>query len=277
VTGATLLAEGLHRLGGSIAVDGRVSWFPPALRGEAPVSCYVFEAAEPVLVDTGLPVLEQALLAQLAPIVGDRRLSVFPTRPVEFDSIGNMGAVLEAFAGLRVWSDMPMHGLAGWQARFELPPAEADSTWPPEAGVEWLGFPDSVELDGGERRLEVIQPELRMLMTAWIHDPKSRTLFTSDMFSHVLAPAPGIWRLTDDDRDDTTVDDVADHHLAKHHWLAGADGSRLAREVEAVFAAREIETIAPTFGCVLHGRRTVERHLALLLDALRRFRSGSER
>src|SRR5712692_642 len=143
---AAALSEGLYRVGGSIAVDGRVSWFPTSARGEAPVNCFLFDAGDSVLlVDTGLPVIERTVLDQLRPLVRGRPLSIFPTRPVEFDSIGNMGAVLDAFPARRVWSDMPMEGLAGWPARFELPPEETDATWPPEAGVDFTGFPDHIE------------------------------------------------------------------------------------------------------------------------------------
>ena len=232
------------------------------------MNCYLaLGESDAVLVDTGLPVAEHEIVANLCELLEHRRLSVFPTRPVEFDSIGNIGAILQAGAR-RVWSDMPMNGLAGWQARYEPPPLGTDASWPLDSGVEFLPFP--AELEVGERRLEVIQPELRMLMTAWLYDPASGTLFTSDMFSHVLAPAPGSWFL--DGPDGTTVGQVAAHHAAKHHWLEGADGAKLAAWLEALLAERRVQTIAPTFGCVLSGRETVERHAELMLAALRRFR-----
>ena len=87
------------------------------------------------------------------------------------------------------------------------------------------------------------------------------------MFSHVLAPAPGRWLL--DRPDGTTVAQVAAHHVAKHHWLEAAEGAKLAAWLEALLAERRVETIAPTFGCVISGRETVERHAELMCAALR--------
>jgi hypothetical protein len=38
--------------------------------------------------------------------------------------------------------------------------------------------------------------------------------------------------------------------------------------LEEVFTTYDVETIAPGYGCIIHGRREVERHYQLLYDAI---------
>ena len=60
----------LYALGGTVALDGRISWFPPDATGSAPTSCYLLlDGGSALLIDTGLPVHRDVLIAQLGSLL----------------------------------------------------------------------------------------------------------------------------------------------------------------------------------------------------------------
>jgi flavorubredoxin len=123
--------------------------------------------------------------------------------------------------------------------------------------------------DRSGRRVEVLATPVRLLTTVWLYDSETCTLFSSDSFGHVVRATRAEQAvLTEDAPDDTSLDDVRTHLLAKFDWLAHADTAPLVEGIRALFDAREVRVIAPTHGCVLVGRGVVERHLALYLEAL---------
>src|SRR5687768_11952237 len=97
---APLGAGRLSRLGGSIALDGRVSWAPHLPGRFQPVSCYLI--AEPdrtILIDTGIPAHREAVVSQLAAArEPGKPLTLFLTR-TELDCSGNVRAI-HASAGI---------------------------------------------------------------------------------------------------------------------------------------------------------------------------------
>ena len=52
-------------------------------------------------------------------------------------------------------------------------------------------------------------------------------------------------------------------------WLPGADTASLRTAIDDVFDRYDVETIAPGFGCILHGAGVVAHHRKLLDAALR--------
>jgi flavorubredoxin len=173
---------------------------------------------------------------------------------------------------------MDIHTVVAFQPRFELPPAETDTSWFLDATIDWSIFEPGDVLDWAPgRSIEVMRTPFRLLITVWPYDPKSRTLFTSDAFDHVTrSERDGSPVVTDADADPTRVDDVIDHlDSGKFGWLAKADTTTIAEGVQAIFAERDIERIAPSFGCVLEGRAVVERHVELFLEALARLSVGT--
>src|SRR4051794_28546330 len=118
------LADGLYRCGSALELDGRITWFPRDLRGSAAANAYLlFEGTDGLLVDTGLPVHEAALCEQLRTLVPpDGSLSLLPTRAAEFDSIGNVAALLTQLPVRRVFSQsIDIHTVIAFDPRHELP------------------------------------------------------------------------------------------------------------------------------------------------------------
>jgi hypothetical protein len=141
-----------------------------------------------------------------------------------------------------------------------------------------MGKYDTITL-GPERDVAVLPAPLRLLACAWLHDPATGTLFTSDGFSHVRAKEPS-QRVVTEDTDDTTLADVLEHLSCKYDWLESANTAHPRRLLDEVFANYDVDRIAPISGCVLSGRAVIERHRQMLDEALRILgegRNGHER
>jgi glyoxylase-like metal-dependent hydrolase (beta-lactamase superfamily II) len=252
-------------------IDGRVSWHPPAVRGTGCVNCYFLrDGDDVVLVDTGLSVHQRELVEDLEALdVADAaRLSLILLRQGEFDSICNAVPIMRKYDVDRIfglfddghlWADfredvaVPTSGAAA--AHFE----------PARQGVR-LGRDDRIAFGG--RELEAFFPPLRLLNTYWLYDPATLTLFTSDVFTHRLPESPrGPFAVGDDRR--TDADEVRAQLLeTRYWWLAGAELDRIRAELAAIFEGREIQTIAPSFGCVIDGTDAVALHYGLLDEVL---------
>ena len=62
---------------------------------------------------------------------------------------------------------------------------------------------DTIELGKNGRPIDVMQAPIRLIATRWLYDRATRTLFSSDLFTHVWRDrAEGPWIVTDDDDDD---------------------------------------------------------------------------
>lgn len=268
----TTLVEGkLYALSHAYEVDGRVSWHARKARGFAPMNCYLFlEEDRALLVDTGMTVHEDGILDQLQRVLEpSTELSIFLLRQGEFDSISNVIPISEAFnvkaiygvfEGGYLWADFrPEHSGPNGEHRGGLE----------HIAARRIRRENLIELgDEGRRNLQAFFPPLRLLNTCWVYDQKTRTLLTSDAFSHVLGSDPSEpWIVTAED-DDTTVDIMRDHLLeTRYWWLAGARTDRIRSELAQVFDRYQVDTIAPAFGYILRGREVVDRHY-LMLDSI---------
>lgn len=262
-----LRRDALYGLANPVAVDERLTWYPPSARGFTSVNCYLLvEGSEALLVDSGVTVHLDALVAQLQATMPSERLSITHTRLGEYAAICNTIAIAER---------LPVEGLysqftdaLGW---LEFRTREARSgSWaighPPEDRLVTLeGLP--VGSDG--RRLHAMLAPIRLLPAFWLYDDGSRTLFTGDSFSHAYRDtAEGPWQV-DDKALGITPEEVLAHLVTRCWWLPGAQRhADLQREVEEVFSTYRIETIAPGHGCIIHGRREVERHYEMFHDAI---------
>ena len=116
-----------------------------------------------------------------------------------------------------------------------------------------------------------MQAPIRLIATRWLYDRATRTLFSSDMFTHVWRDAAtGPWIVTDTDNDPTAPRDVRSFMLnTRYWWLEGAPTDSIRRGIGNVFDTYDIETIAPGYGCILHGRNVVARHYRMLDEFLK--------
>lgn len=266
----SLVPDRLTALGGLIPLDARVSWVPPGASGYQPSNCYLLsEAGENLLVDSGLALHSDQVLADLTALLGEGgSTSVFFTRG-EMDCVSNLEPISRRFNVTRLFTggvvnpfdafdDVHRMRHRGRRQQIDVRGERGDS------------MPRTPRIAiSGNRALVIESPLLRLLPTFWGWDADTGTLFTSDVFTHGTihrAEDPPVIDSTTPD--DTTLEQVTAHLLAKYEWIAKATTDPLQDWLSARFADLQPEIVAPSRGCVLRGRDVVDRHLNLMLKAL---------
>jgi flavorubredoxin len=267
--GIAPLADGrLYALQNPFALDGRVSSYPASARGFSVANSYLLtEPDAAMLIDTGFGKDEPVIRGQIESlIVPGLPLSLFPLRLNEFMSINNV----ETFAGhfnvetcytsnidAALWFDF------GAQADGRDALASMKVTAVTRADV--------INLGAGGRAIDVMQAPIRLIATRWLYDRATRTLFSSDLFTHVWRDAEtGPWIVTEADNDPTSLADVRSFMLnTRYWWLEGAPTDAIRRGIDKVFDSYDVETIAPGYGAILRGRNVVERHYRMLDEFLK--------
>jgi hypothetical protein len=266
--GIAALAEGkLYALQHPYALDGRVSSYPASARGFSVANSYLLTQTDAaMLIDTGFGKDEPAIRGQIEALIAPGLpLSLFPLRLNEFMSINNV----ESFAGhFNVEQCYTSNVDAALWFDFG---AKADGRNILESmKVVAVTRSDTIDLGKQGRSIDVMQAPIRLIATRWLYDRATRTLFTSDMFTHVWrARANGPWIVTDDN-DTTTERELRSFMLnTRYWWLEGAPTDSMRRGIGNVFDKYDVETIAPGYGCILHGRKVVARHYQMLDDVLK--------
>jgi len=264
---ASLVDDRLYALQNPFALDGRVSSYPASARGFSVANCYLLTQSDAaLLIDTGFGKDEPVIRAQIESLIAPGLpLSMFPLRLNEFMSINNV----ESFAGhfnietcytsnidAALWFDFG----ARLEGRDILESMK----------VTAVTRADTIRLGKGGRAIDVMQAPIRLIATRWLYDGATRTLFSSDMFTHVRrATATGPWIVTEAD-DSTTLHDIRSFMLnTRYWWLEGAPTDSIRRGIGEVFDKHDIETVAPGYGCILRGRKVVERHYRMLDEFLK--------
>src|SRR5262245_30786820 len=199
--GIAALAEGkLYALQHPYALDGRVSSYPASARGFSVANSYLLTQSDAaMLIDTGFGKDEPAIRAQIESLIAPRLpLSLFPLRLNEFMSITNV----ETFAGhFNVEQCYPGNiDAALW---FDFAAKANGRSILDSMPITAVTRSDTIELGKKGRLIDVMQAPIRLIATRWLYDQETRTLFSSDMFTHVWrARADGPWVVTEDD--DTT-------------------------------------------------------------------------
>src|SRR5205823_4315694 len=271
--GIAALAEGkLYALQNPFALDGRVSSYPGSARGYSVANSYLLTQSDAaMLIDTGFGKDEPVIRAQIESLIAPGLpLSLFPLRLNEFMSINNV----ETFAGYfnvetcytsnidaALWFDFG----AKAQGRDILESMK----------VTAVTRADTIELGKLGREIDVMQAPIRLIATRWLYDRATRTLFSSDLFTHLWRDTvTGPWIVQDSencaDNDPTTTRDIRSFMLnTRYWWLEGAPTDSIRRGIGEVFDKYDVETIAPGYGCILRGRNVVARHYAMLDEFLK--------
>jgi hypothetical protein len=265
---ASLADHQLYALQNPFALDGRVSSYPASARGFSTANSYLLTQPDTaMLIDTGFGKDEPAIRAQIESLIAPGLpLSMFPLRLNEFMSINNV----ETFAGHfnidQCYTSNPDAAL--W---FDFG-AEANGRSILESmKVTAVTRADTIQLGKAGRAIDVMQAPLRLIATRWLYDRATRTLFSSDMFTHVWRDSQtGPWIVTEIDDDATSLRDVRSFMLnTRYWWLEGAPTDSIRRAIGEVFDKYDIETIAPGYGCILRGRKVVARHYHMLDEFLK--------
>ena len=260
------LAEGkVYALHNTFPLDGRISAYPISARGHSVSNCYLLKEDEgALLLDTGYAVHESEILAQMESLIEpDTPLHLLPLRINEFMSVGNAMAIAKRFNVVECLAPVPE--INEWLEFEALEPGGSNGN--PILPTTILKPLHPVEI--GDRYIEVMNAPIRLISTRWIYDAATRTLFTSDMFSHLWADeVEGPWLLDEDGV--TTTSFVRSFLLnTRYWWLEGVETGPMRKGIADVYERYDIENIAPGYGAILLGREQVERQFSVLDEVLR--------
>src|SRR5208282_4461550 len=244
---ASLADDRLYALQNPFALDGRVSSYPASARGFAVANSYLLKEPDAaMLIDTGFGKDEPAIRAQIESLIAPGLpLSMFPLRLNEFMSINNV----ESFAGhFNVETCYTSNIDAALWFDFG---AKADGRDILKSmKVTAVTRADTIDLGKHGRTIDVMQAPIRLIATRWLYDRATRTLFSSDMFTHLWRDeASGPWIVTEADDDSTSLRDVRSFMLnTRYWWLEGVTTDSMRRGIGDIFDKYDIETIAPGYG-----------------------------
>jgi hypothetical protein len=265
---AALTDDKLYALQNPFVLDGRVSSYPASARGFAVANSYMLTQPDAaMLIDTGFGKDEPVIRAQIEALIAPGLpLSMFPLRLNEFMSINNV----ESFAGhFNVETCYTSNIDAALWFDFGAKAEGRDIL--KSMKVTAVTRADTIALGKGGRAIDVMQAPIRLIATRWLYDRATRTLFSSDMFTHTWRDsATGPWIVDETDNDSTSLRDVRSFMLnTRYWWLEGAPTDSIRRGIGNVFDKYDIECIAPGYGCILRGRNVVARHYAMLDEFLK--------
>ena len=265
---ASLSDDQLYALQNPFALDGRVSSYPASARGFSVVNSYLLTQPDAaMLIDTGFGKDEPVIRAQIESLIAPGLpLSMFPLRLNEFMSINNVESFADHFNVATCYTSNPDAAL--W---FDFGAKENGRSILDSMKVTAVTRADTIELGKSGRAIDVMQAPIRLIATRWLYDRATRTLFASDMFTHVWRDTEqGPWIVDESDNDPTSLRDVRSFMLnTRYWWLEGAPTDSIRRGIDAVFEKFDIECIAPGYGCILRGRNVVARHYKMLDDFLK--------
>jgi flavorubredoxin len=265
---ASLSDDQLYALQNPFALDGRVSSYPASARGFSVVNSYLLTQPDAaMLIDTGFGKDEPVIRAQIESLIAPGLpLSMFPLRLNEFMSINNVESFADHFNVATCYTSNPDAAL--W---FDFGAKENGRSILDSMKVTAVTRADTIELGESGRAIDVMQAPIRLIATRWLYDRATKTLFASDMFTHVWRDTEqGPWIVDESDNDPTSLRDVRSFMLnTRYWWLEGAPTDSIRRGIDAVFEKFDIECIAPGYGCILRGRNVVARHYKMLDEFLK--------
>ncbi|MGA2568270.1 MAG: hypothetical protein ABSF41_15750 [Pseudolabrys sp.] len=265
---ASLADDQLYALQNPLALDGRVSSYPESARGFSVANSYLLTQGDAaMLIDTGFGKDEPVIRGQIEQLIAPGLpLSMFPLRLNEFMSINNVESFAAHFNIDQCYTSNPDAAL--W---FDFGATANGRGILDAMKVTAVTRADTIELGKAGRAIDVMQAPIRLIATRWLYDRATRTLFSSDMFTHVWRGSEtGPWILTDTDDDSTSLRDVRSFMLnTRYWWLEGVATDSMRRGIGDIFDKYDIETIAPGYGCILRGRAVVARHYRMLDEFLK--------
>jgi flavorubredoxin len=266
--GITALGEGnLFALQNPFVLDGRVSAYAASARGFSVANSYLLtESDAALLIDTGFGKDEPVIRAQIESLIAPGLpLSMFPLRLNEFMSINNVETFAAHFNVEQCYTSNVDAAL--W---FDFGAKADGRSILGSMRVSAVTRADTIDVGKTGRTLDVMQAPIRLIATRWLYDRATRTLFSSDLFTHVWRDREiGPWVVTEEN-DTTTGRELRSFMLnTRYWWLEGAPTDGIRRGIDAVFNKYDVETIAPGYGCLLSGRKVVARHYQLLDEFLK--------
>lgn len=221
------------------------SWLPVPGFGALPVNAFLLKGSEPMLVDTGLGALSEAVVNSLTAEVDPADLRWIWLSHTDADHIGNLGRILDLAPNARVVTNflgagkMGMLGAGSPERLRLLEPGEV------------------FEL-GGRRLHQVKPPYYDAPETMGFFDEAERVLFAADAFGALL---PGIAGTIEEVPEDALREGLVAWSSIDAPWLAQMDQTALGRILD------DLDRIDPAH--LLSGHLPVTHDLGTLTGILR--------
>lgn len=256
----------LYAVSGTVPTGSGVSWIPPHLTGHMPVSCYVLmDAGHALLIDTGLPVHREAIGVALGGIMkqATRRDMIMTRR--EPDNIINLPPFIPRLQLETIYCGGIIDPLDFFDKMDEANTAahiEATSQKRPS----WV-VPGACVKTGG-LSVEVLRAEIRVLVTTYLYEETTQTLFGADSWGLVTQPSPQGLSIVRNFDERMTAPEIVKHLQDKFEWMRGAKLDVVKANVASVMKGRRIKRMCPTFGCIIEGEDTIHHLLDETIKAL---------
>lgn len=155
-------------------IDVLPSYFPIPGLGILPINAFVLRAAEPVLVDTGLVLMSDEFMTQLASVIDLDDLRWLWLTHADSDHMGSVHRLLDEVPRLRVITTFLAVGKMGL-----VRPLPLDRVYFLNPGQS---------LDVGDRTLSAVRPpSYDSPETTGFYDPKSGVFFSADSFGALMS------------------------------------------------------------------------------------------
>ena len=262
----TIAAGKLYALQNVLELDGRVSAYPANVRGYALGHCYLLkEGNDALLLDSGYSAYRSQIIASLRELLapGDE-LSIYPLRLNEYMSVCNVEAIASTFRAKQCYSGNPAASL--WVAFSRHSQTASDY----ELKTTLVARKQDLRLGPGDGRiLHAFQAPIRLIGTRWVYDAETRTLFTSDSFTHQWQAARAEEPIIATPADVAAMPHVRSFLLnTRYWWLEGGKTVELCRKLDAVRRQFPIDRIAPGYGKITEGPEAVDCQFDTLIAAL---------
>lgn len=194
------------------------SYLPVVGFGLITVNAYLILGEEPVLVDTGMPVVREDFLAALWSLIEPAELSWIVLSHDDADHTGSLMAVMEAAPQARVVTQYI--GFARLETAFELDPKRM-----------WMVNPGG-RLDVGDRELVFLRPPVfDSPATSAVYDPTTTILFSADSFGAFI---PEVVQDVTDIPEADFRQGFGIFNYANHPWTLLVDGAKFGTELDVI-------------------------------------------
>ncbi len=257
----------IYAIGGGLPASVSVSWILPAPSGWTPVQCFAFKGSgEALVMDCGLAVhrsdVSNGLDAVLAGIAKPRLLA----SRWEPDAIGNLPWLIDRYGIDEVYSYGGINPLDFFET-FEVVAAQSlAATSASLARLRAMVPGDVIEV--GDLRIEVLTTSLRLLLTNWFFEHKTKSLFTADAFGFLRNPSGPHPFVANPSAAQLAPEVVRESLRAKFDWLSGAHCETLIADLRKLVRGYPIDRVCPSFGGIIEGRENVQCLIQSTISAL---------
>lgn len=259
----SLVPGTLSLVGGAVPADDRQCWAPESPGRWLPMQTYVLQDGDSaVIVDTSVTALRPQLAEGLQHLLGENSTADVVMTRYNFDTLVNFPWLRRTFKVEHLYTSLLAGFVLGTDEvmsfvdAFEEAHTEAQVKW--AAGVEPMGLPQNADFEAGGRKMRCVAAPLRLLLTNWVYDYDTKTLFSSDSWGIGTVATPTERPVIESsDHHSLTRDAVATALVNRFDWLAGADTDPVRKAIDDFFDTYPVERIAPSHGAVIEGAENV--------------------